>query len=107
MKKIQILLTIFLFAAFPEINAQSKKDWVSLFNGKDLTGWDIKIAGHELNDNYNETFRVEDGIIRICYDKYSEFGNNYGHMYYEKPFSYYKLRFDYRFTGDQLKGGAT
>lgn len=82
------------------------EDWVSLFNGKDLKGWNIKIAGHPVNDNYNETFRAEDGMIRIMYDKYREFGDSYGHMYYEKPYSYYKLRFDYRFTGGQLKGGA-
>lgn len=82
------------------------EEWVSLFNGKDLSGWDIKIAGYPLKENYKETFRVEDGMIRIGYDKYSEFNNAFGHMYYEKPFSYYKLRFDYRFTGDQLKGGA-
>ena len=82
------------------------EEWISLFNGKDLSGWDIKIAGHDLNDNVNETFRIEEGMIRINYDKYSEFNNLFGHMYYEKPFSYYKLRFDYRFTGNQLKGGA-
>jgi hypothetical protein len=82
------------------------EDWVSLFNGKDLTGWDIKIAGKDLNDNYNQTFRVEDNMIRINYDNYSEFNNLFGHMYYEKPFSYYKLRFDYRFVGEQLKGGS-
>jgi hypothetical protein len=28
-------------------------------------------------------------------------------MYYHKPYSYYKLKFDYRFVGNQLKGGAT
>ena len=81
--------------------------WVSLFNGKDLSGWKVKIAGHEVNDNYLETFRVEDGMIRVIYDKYNEFKDLYGHLYYEKPFSYYKLKCDYRFTGTQLKGGAT
>jgi len=83
-----------------------QEEWTSLFNGKDLTGWNIKIAGHPLNENYNETFRVDNGMIRVMYDKYKEFGDAFGHMYYEKPFSYYKLRFDYRFTGEQLKGGA-
>ncbi len=83
-----------------------EEEWLSLFNGKDLTGWDIKIAGHDLNDNFNETFKVEDGMIRINYDKYSDFNNLFGHIYYEKPFSCYKLKFDYRFTGNQLKGGA-
>lgn len=83
-----------------------EEEWISLFNGKDLSGWDIKIAGHDLNDNYNQTFKVEDGTIRINYDKYSEFNDAFGHMYYEKPYSYYKLRFDYRFVGEQLKGGS-
>jgi hypothetical protein len=83
------------------------EEWTSLFNGKDLKGWDIKITGHPMNENYNETFRVENDMIRIMYDKYTEFNNSFGHMYYQKPYSYYKLRYDYRFTGDQLKGGAT
>ncbi|MBT30033.1 MAG: hypothetical protein CMO01_10275 [Thalassobius sp.] len=83
------------------------EDWITLFNGKDLSGWDIKISGFELNDNYKETFVVEDSMIRIKYDNYDEFEDAFGHMYYKDPFSYYKLVFDYRFVGDQLKGGAT
>jgi hypothetical protein len=83
-----------------------EEEWVSLFNGKDLTGWDIKISGHELNDNYLHAFKVEDGMIRINYDEYSEFNDKFGHMYYEKPYSYYKIKFDYRFVGDQIKGGS-
>lgn len=83
------------------------EDWFALFNGKDLTGWDIKIAGRELNDNYLNTFVVEDEMIRIKYDEYEEFGTLFGHMYYEKPFSYYKFRCEYRFVGEQTKGGAS
>src|SRR5687768_15820708 len=81
--------------------------WEPLFNGKDLTGWDIKIAGHALNDNYKNTFRVEDGMIRISYDAYQRFDDKYGHMYFHKPYSHYKLRFEYRFTGNQTPGGAS
>jgi hypothetical protein len=83
------------------------EEWQSLFNGKDLTGWQIKIAGYPLRENYNETFVAEDSMIRIRYDRYETFGDAFGHMYYEKPYSHYKLRFDYRFTGDQLTGGAS
>ncbi|WP_128546811.1 3-keto-disaccharide hydrolase [Larkinella soli] len=83
-----------------------KEEWVQLFNGKDLKGWDIKIAGHEVNDNYKNTFRVENGMLRIAYDQYKTFDNKYGHIYYEKPFSYYILRFEYRFLGEQVPGGA-
>tara|TARA_B100000131_G_scaffold50685_1_gene45318 strand:+ start:459 stop:1355 length:897 start_codon:yes stop_codon:yes gene_type:complete len=88
-------------------NSNIEENWISLFNGKDLDGWDIKFSGHNLNDNYNNTFQVEDGMIRVVYDEYETFDDKYGHMYYEKPFSYYKIRFDYRFLGEQTPGGES
>ena len=58
------------------------EEWISLFNGKDFNDWDIKIANRPLNDNYFNTFQVEDGMIRIVYDEYNDFDDKYGHMYY-------------------------
>ena len=84
-----------------------QENWQSLFNGENLDGWDIKIAGRPLNDNYLNTFVIEDSMLRISYDNYDEFGTLYGHLYYQQPFSYYRLRFDYRFVGEQTKGGAS
>lgn len=81
--------------------------WQQLFNGKDMTGWDIKITGYNLNDNYNNTVRVEDGIMKIDYDKYTNFTNQFGHIYYQKPYSYYKLVVEYRFVGKQIQGGPS
>ena len=81
------------------------EEWISLFNGKDFNDWNIKIADRPLNDNYLNTFKVENGIMRIVYDEYKDFDDKYGHMYYKKPFSHYKLRFDYRFVGEQTPGG--
>lgn len=100
------LLGLFFFAP-KELgqNNPDHEDWISLFNGKDLSAWDIKIADRPLNDNYLNTFQVEDGMLRIVYDEYENFDDKYGHMYFKKPFSYYKLRFDYRFVGDQTPGG--
>jgi len=105
-------LLLFAFCALvcactetPELQPE-QEEWLTLFNGKDLTGWDIKIAGYPLNENYNETFVVEDSMIRVRYDQYDTFGDAYGHMYFEQPFSHYKLVFDYRFVGEQLAGGA-
>ena len=83
------------------------EEWIDLFNGEDLSGWDIKIAGADLGENYKNTFVVEDSMIRIKYDEYEEFNDAFGHMYYQQPYSHYKLSFDYRFTGDQLNGGAS
>ena len=85
---------------------KSKENWISLFNGKDLTGWDIKIAGEPLDSNYKNTVRVEDSMLRIVYDQYKTFDGKYGHIYYQTPYSYYKIRFQYRFTGNQTPGGA-
>ena len=44
-------------------------------------------------------------MSRIVYDDYDTFDEAYAHMYYKNPFSYCKLRFDYRFIGEQVKGG--
>lgn len=77
-------------------------EWRPLFNGKDLSGWDIKIAGHPLNENYRNTFRWQDSLLRISYSEYDSFQNRFGHIYYKTPYSYYKLRFQYRITGEQM-----
>ncbi|MDU8885115.1 DUF1080 domain-containing protein [Yeosuana sp. MJ-SS3] len=84
-----------------------KEEWISLFNGKDLGNWEIKIAGHKVDDNYKNTFIVEDGILRVIYKDYDTFTNQFGHIYYKKPFSYYKVKLDYRFTGEQVPGGPS
>jgi len=81
--------------------------WRSLFNGQNLEDWTVKIAGRVPGDNYLNTFRVADSMIQVSYAAYDSFNNTFGHLYYDQPFSYYKLRFDYRFTGEQLAGGAS
>lgn len=83
-----------------------KEKWVSLFNGKNLDNWKVKIKGHPLNDNYKNTFRAVDGVLQVNYDEYDTFDNSFGHIYYNKEFSDYRLRLEYRFTGEQLKDGA-
>ena len=80
----------------------SKEEWESLFNGKDLNGWDIKIKDHPLNENYKNTFRIEDSMIRVVYNDYKKFDNQFGHLYTTKPYSYYKLKLQYRFVGEHL-----
>ena len=80
-------------------------EWIQLFNGKDLSGWKVKIRGYELGDNHGDTFRVEDGVMKVSYDQYEKFDSKFGHIFYEKPFSHYMLRVEYRFVGDQCPGG--
>lgn len=83
----------------------TKEEWQTLFNRKDLTGWDIKIAGHPLNDNFNNTFHVEDSVLKVDYSGYQKFTKEFGHLYYKQPYSFYKVRVEYRFYGKQLEGG--
>ena len=79
--------------------------WESLFNGKDLTGWTPKIRGCEAGDNFQNTFRVQDGILKVDYSEYKEWDSRFGHLFYKSKYSNYKLRVEYRFTGEQIKGG--
>ncbi len=88
----------------PENTAE--EEWTPLFNGKDLTGWDIKITKQPLNDNYKNTFVVEDSMLRVVYDRYEKFDGRYGHIYTQTPYSFYKLRFQYRITGKHLPDAA-
>jgi hypothetical protein len=82
-----------------------RKDWVAIFNGKNLEGWVVKVANHELGDNYRDTFRVEDGVLRVSYDKYQEFGGRFAHVYYREKLSHYVLSLEYRFVGEMMKEG--
>lgn len=80
-------------------------DWIQLFNGRDLTGWTPKFAKHDLGENFNNTFRVEDGLLKVRYDKWGTFAAEFGHMFYKDAFTHYRIAADYRFVGDQVAGG--
>lgn len=81
--------------------------WISLFNGKNLDGWTVKIAGHDLNDNYRNTFRVENGMLKVSYDQYDKFGGRFGSIFYERKLSNYWFRAEYRFVGRQASGAPS
>nr|WP_121272833.1 DUF1080 domain-containing protein [Pedobacter schmidteae] len=104
--KLKITLPFFVYLVFLFVNpASAQKGWIDLFNGKDLKDWNIKIAKHDYKDNYANTFRVENGLLKVGYEGYGDFDQQYGHIFYKKPFSYYLLRVTYRFVGEQAKGG--
>ena len=83
----------------------SNYNWIQLFNGKDLNDWKVKIAGFPLGENFGNTFRVENGIMKVSYDRYDSFGVKYGHIFYKEKFGWYIIAAEYRFTGEQAKGG--
>lgn len=103
--QLTILFSLLCLMVFGQKNNADKQEWKQLFNGKNLDGWDIKIRGYELNDNYNNTFRVEDGKMVVRYDKYDDFARKYGHIFYKGDFSYYRIAVEYRFVGEQAPKG--
>ena len=88
-------------AETPEAGPQ----WIQLFNGHDMTGWTPKFRGQALGENYKNTFRVEDGILKVSYDQYSTCREEFGHLFYQTPYSHYRLRAEYRFVGAQVPDG--
>jgi hypothetical protein len=84
---------------------ETEENWIQLFNGKDMNDWHIKFTGYELGYNLNNTFRVEDGLLRVRYDEWEEWGGQFGHLFHKDEFSNYRLRVEYRFVDEQVKGG--
>ena len=83
-------------------DAPAAARWISLFNGRDLEGWTIKIAKQPLGENYADTFRVEDGILKVAYDRHGPFEGRFGHLFTNLAYSHYILRLEYRFEGAML-----
>ena len=84
---------------------ETTKGWIQLFNGKNLEGWEVKINGYALGVNAFNTFRVNNNSLVVSYENYDHFKDYYGHIFYKNSYSNYRLRMDYRFVGEQCKGG--
>ena len=111
MKRFSILFffSLFIFSAYNFKNsaAEQRKKWVSLFNGKNLENWQIKIAGYKMGENFGNTFTVSDGILSIRYNQYDSFSNKFGALYYDKKFTNYRLKVEYRFVGETTRGAPS
>lgn len=100
-----VLLSVFAGCCISSKHLEEQAEWIPLFNGKDLDGWTPKFAGHPLGKNLNNIFRVEDGLLKVSYDDAEEFKGDFGHLFYETPYSHYRIRAVFRFTGEQQEGG--
>jgi hypothetical protein len=99
-----VLFISFVAGCSPTKTAQVKKnEWIPLFNGRDINDWIVKIHHHEVGENFGNTFRVEDGLLKVRYDQYPSFNDRFGHLYYKQPFSHYHLKVEYRFAEEWRK----
>jgi len=105
MRSIPLKIAVLASLLFFTTSSHAQKGWTNLFNGKDLKDWTVKISKHEVGENFANTFRVENGMMKVSYDGYQDFDKQYGHIFYKTPYSYYLLKVEYRFVGDQVKGG--
>ena len=96
--------TLIILCFFVLTTSGKKATWKTLFNGKDLKGWEMKIAGYPLGTNFGNTFRVQKGILQVRYDKYDSFRNRFGGLYYKEKFTNYRLKVEYRFIGELTPG---
>ncbi|WP_291959734.1 DUF1080 domain-containing protein [Maribacter sp.] len=105
--KTQLLGTslLFLFGCGLLTSQITDDGWETMFNGNDLSGWTTKVYHYEVGDNYADTFRAEDEMIKVRYDKYEgDFNNRFSHLYYDKPFSDFHFKVQYRFVGELYEG---
>jgi hypothetical protein len=102
--KFSILLLLALNSCKSVKPSADDSGWMKLFNGHDIKDWFVKIHHHEVGENFGDTFRAEDGIIKVRYDQYGDFNDQFGHLYYKVPYSYYHLKLEYRFVGELQKG---
>jgi hypothetical protein len=86
------------------MQASRQPEWTPLFNGRDLAGWTPKIAGHDLGQNFGNTFRAADGMLQVRYDGYGDFNSQFGHLFFRSPFSSYHLVVEYRLVGEWQRG---
>src|SRR4029078_6369821 len=93
------LLLLLMVSCSASNKTAKENEWVQIFNGRDLDGWIVKINHHDVGVNFGNTFRAEDGMIKVRYDQYGDFNDQFAHLYYKEPLSYFHLKFDYRFSG--------
>jgi hypothetical protein len=96
-----IISTLLLASGACFSGPADEEEWIALFNARDLNDWMPKIRRHPASVNYLNTFRVDNGLFTVSYDRYDEFDEQFGHIFYKEPFSQYRLLVEYRFTGEQ------
>jgi hypothetical protein len=99
---VNLLVSIFFCSPFLAQAGESRDNWLSLFNGKDLEGWTVKIAGESLDVNLHSTFEASEGILKVNYDGYQRFDMRFGHIFFDAEFSHYLLQLEYKFVGSGL-----
>lgn len=90
-----LLLTLVAVLTAPADQAIAPDHVFSLFNGKDLSGWDADVPARDTDKNAPDSFVVRDGML-------VSMGKPEGHLVTTATYRDYRLVVEYRFPG---KGG--
>jgi putative membrane-bound dehydrogenase-like protein len=102
------LLTVLLGMALltpPQRSGSAAKTgdgWIPLCNGRDLTGWHTTFEGRGKNDRTDDLVRVHDGILHFYPQARDGARVPLGYLATDKAYSFYHLRFEYRWGGKRL-----
>lgn len=103
-----IFLTLLLIGCGSSRLSPAQEGWDAMFNGENLDGWTVKIHHYDTGDNYGDTFRAEDAIIKVRYDQYEgDYNDRFGHLYFDRPYAYFHLSMEYRFVGNIHPGAPS
>jgi hypothetical protein len=90
MKKL-IIVSIAVAAAL-SCSTLSQNQTISLFNGKDLTGWHVDVPKMDNDPNVKSPFIIRDGLL-------VSLGTPNGHLITNTVYQNYRLEAQYRFAG--------
>lgn len=89
--KIQIFALLILLSSC--MSEKEKSKTISLFNGKNLTGWHMDVPAMDANPDTIKPFIVRDGML-------VSLGVPGGHLITDSVYQDYRLEVEYRFAGE-------
>lgn len=95
---VAVLAPLLVGAVAPSPGAQPSRGR-SLFNGKDLTGWEVDVPAADSNVRLRSPFEVRDGHL-------VSLGEPRGHLISDSVFRDYRLDIEYRFPGEPGNAGV-
>ncbi len=87
----KLIILIFSLLAI-RVDSRSQAKPVSLFNGKDLSGWHVDVPEMDTNASARNPFIIRNGLL-------VSLGTPQGHLITDKEYSNYRLQVEYRFAG--------
>ena len=66
---------------------------IPLFNGRDLSNWEVDVPARDTNPDLSPSFVVRDGLL-------VSLGKPEGHLLTRQPYMNYRLEAEYRFPGE-------